>query len=333
MKVDLLKKETSLIRSVAEAIRDPFFILDLQGMVLVSNASGRNLLGVSQDSVQPFGFLQGVAPEDQGRVQRDFQEIEEGKEVRFRIRVKQPTGGEIPVLFLGMKEEEVCFITLRDLREQNKAEEEWERAKKEFMEKARERDQYSRELQVMKDLYKEKLKEVKEMKDKVEVLSYTDELTAVCNRRFFIHLLTLETERQKRYPYPLSLLMIDIDYFKHYNDSNGHLAGDQVLKAISGLIERAVRHTDIVARYGGEEFAAILINAGKEGAVEIAERVRKNIASAHFPNERAQPNGKLTVSIGVATISPSFTTPDAFIREADNALYRAKRAGRNRVEE
>jgi diguanylate cyclase (GGDEF)-like protein len=211
-------------------------------------------------------------------------------------------------------------------------EEEWDLTKKEFTEKVRERDQYSRELQVMKDHYKEKLKELREMKEEVERLSYTDELTGICNRRFFIQLLTLEVERQKRYPYPVSLLMIDIDYFKHYNDTNGHLDGDQILKAIAILIERGVRQTDIVARFGGEEFAAILINASPKDALDIAERVRRNVAETPFPNGRAQPNGRLTVSIGVATFSPSFTTPDDFIREADNALYRAKRAGRDRVE-
>jgi diguanylate cyclase (GGDEF)-like protein len=126
--------------------------------------------------------------------------------------------------------------------------------------------------------------------------------------------------------------MIDIDYFKHYNDTNGHLAGDQALKVIAILIRRGVRHTDITARYGGEEFSAILINTGMEGAFEIAERVRRNVLDTRFPNEQAQPNGTLTVSIGVATFAPPIATLTDLIREADNALYRAKRAGRNRIE-
>ena len=99
------------------------------------------------------------------------------------------------------------------------------------------------------------------------------------------------------------------------------------------LIQQGVRHTDIVARYGGEEFSAILMNSGKDYATEIAERVRRNVAEARLHNETAQPNGDLTVSIGVATFSPPaiFTLTD-LIREADKALYRAKEAGRNRVE-
>ena len=224
------------------------------------------------------------------------------------------------------------LITLRDLREQLKSEEGWARSKKELMEKIRERDEYSRELQAMKDLYKEKLKEIDKMKEEALILSYTDDLTGMYNHRFFIQQLTMEVDRQKRYPSPLSLLMIDIDYFKNYNDTNGHLAGDQVLKAISIIIQHAVRQTDMVSRYGGEEFCAILINTNKEGAIVIAERVRRNIAETNFPNEKVQPNGDLTVSIGVATFSSKINTVTDLIREADNALYRAKRAGRNKVE-
>jgi diguanylate cyclase (GGDEF)-like protein len=126
--------------------------------------------------------------------------------------------------------------------------------------------------------------------------------------------------------------MIDIDYFKNYNDTNGHLAGDQALKAISKLIQQGVRQTDIIARYGGEEFSAILINAGREKALEIAERVRRNVADTRFPNEEAQPNKNVTVSVGVATLSASVSTLTDLIREADHALYRAKKRGRNRIE-
>ena len=164
------------------------------------------------------------------------------------------SGERIPVEFTGTIKGEIFFIALRDLRERMQMEEEWERTKKELVEKIRERDRYARELQAMRDLYKEKLKEIEKMREEAVLLSYTDDLTGIYNHRFFIQQFTMEVERQKRYPTPLSLLMIDIDYFKHYNDTNGHLAGDQVLKAISMLIQQGVRHTDIVARYGGEEF-------------------------------------------------------------------------------
>ncbi len=212
------------------------------------------------------------------------------------------------------------------------AEGEWEKTKKELMEKIRERDQYARELQVVQNLYREKLKEIEKMREDALLLSYTDDLTGAYNHRFFIEQLTIEVERQERYPSPLSLLMIDIDHFKQYNDTHGHLAGDEVLRAIAILILRGVRRTDIIARYGGEEFSAILINTGKEGARVIAERVRRNVAVSFFQNEKVRSNENVTVSIGVATFSPSVSTVTDLIREADNALYRAKKAGRNRVE-
>ncbi len=332
MKPKIQGKENLLGRSILDTIQDPFFILDRRGTILLFNLKGMEILGYSADEFEKMDFFQMMSPTEQPRLQKEFEETEPDREIRLKSQMVGRSGESIPVDFVGVIRSGRCFVTLRDLRERVRVEQEWELTKKEFTEKVRERDQYSRELQVMKDHYKEKLKELREMKEEVERLSYTDELTGICNRRFFIQLLTLEVERQKRSPYPVSLLMIDIDYFKHYNDTNGHLDGDQILKAIAILIERGVRQTDIVARFGGEEFAAILINASPKDAVEIAERVRRNVAETPFPNGRAQPNGRLTVSIGVATFSPSFTTPDDFIREADNALYRAKRAGRDRVE-
>jgi diguanylate cyclase (GGDEF)-like protein len=203
---------------------------------------------------------------------------------------------------------------------------------KDLAEKIRERDQYAKEMQVLKNLYREKAKETEKMREEAVLLSYVDDLTGIYNHRFFIQQLTMEVERRKRYATPLSLLMIDIDYFKNYNDTNGHLAGDQALRTIAMLIQQGVRQSDIVARYGGEEFSAILINSEKENAKRIAERVREIVAETRFPNENFQPNGDLTVSIGVGTFSPSISTLTDLIREADNALYRAKGAGRNRVE-
>ena len=195
-----------------------------------------------------------------------------------------------------------------------------------------ERDQYAREFEELKQLYNEKLKEIETLREEAVVLSYIDDMTGIYNHRFFIQQLTMEMERQRRYSFPLSLLMIDIDDFKHYNDTNGHLAGDQALRKTAHLIHNGVRKTDVVARYGGEEFSAILINAGKEEALEIAERVRRIVAETHFPNEAFQPGGNLTVSIGVSTFAPPIATLTDLLREADNVLYQAKRKGRNRVE-
>lgn len=330
--VETLEREMRLQRSVVEVIPEPFFILGGAGDFLKVNPKGMDLLGYPPEELQQRMFLDVVPLEELFKIREGFEAMGQGKEVRFRARIISRWGERIPVEVLGVHREDAFFVMLRDLRERVEIEEEFERRNRELTEKIRERDLYARELQVIRDLYKEKLKEVEMMREEALHLSYTDDLTGIYNHRFFIEQLTLEVERQKRYPTPLSLLMIDIDYFKNYNDANGHLAGDQALKAVSILIQRGVRQSDIVARYGGEEFSAILINAGREKALEIAERVRRNVADTRFPYESAQPNKHLTVSVGIATFSSSISSLTDLIREADHALYRAKKRGRNRIE-
>ena len=157
-------------------------------------------------------------------------------------------------------------------------------------------------------------------------LSTTDELTNTHNRRSFIERLRIEWERATRLDAPLSLLMIDVDHFKAYNDSFGHLAGDAVLQQLAQLLCETARSIDVVARYGGEEFSVILPDADHEGAHTFAERFRVAIESANWPRRN------LTVSIGVSTRTPKTKDAGFLLDRADNALYRAKRNGRNRVE-
>lgn len=332
VKVEALERELSLLRFIFEAIPDPLFILNQQGEILKVNSRGVVLLGSSAEELQQKAFIDVVVFEDLSMVREGFEELKRQGKLSLTFHVVNPLREEIPVQLFGTQRDDTRLIVLRDLRERRRLEEEWEETSKQYLEKIRERDQYARELQALRDLFKEKSKEIEKMKEEAVLLSYTDDLTGIYNHRFFIQQLTLEVERQKRYLSPLSLLMIDIDYFKHYNDNNGHLAGDEVLKAIALLIHHGVRQSDIVARYGGEEFVAILVNAGREKAMEIAERVRRIISATPFPNEKSQPNGDLTVSIGVATFSPPVSTMTDLIREADHALYQAKRAGRNRIE-
>jgi len=332
MKVDALEREIHLLRSIFETIRDPFFVLNRKGEIIKANSKGLEILGGSHEEVLKTGFMDRVTLEDLVLVRDGFHEMEKGHPMTLNVRILNQQREVIPVECFGTFQEEMYLITLRDLREKIRLAEEWERSKKQWMDKIRERDQYARELQAMKDLFREKTREIVKIKEQAVLLSYTDDLTGIYNHRFFIQQLELELERQKRYLTPLSLLMIDIDYFKHYNDRNGHLAGDEALRNIALLIQHGVRQSDIVARYGGEEFAAILVNTGKEKAMEIAGRVRKMIADASFPHEKHQPNGNLTVSIGVATVSSSVLSLTDLIREADHALYRAKKAGRNRIE-
>ncbi|WP_371369156.1 diguanylate cyclase [Sporomusa rhizae] len=158
----------------------------------------------------------------------------------------------------------------------------------------------------------------------------TDGLTNVYNYRHFRNTLNLEFKRASRYNRPLSLLMIDIDYFKHYNDINGHLYGDDALKAVADLVRQNCRDTDFVFRYGGEEFVVLLPETAIAQAHIIAERIRKAIAEYPFQNSSTQPGGSLTVSIGIAGYPDDAESETELIGAADTALYSAKRSTRNR---
>ncbi len=163
-------------------------------------------------------------------------------------------------------------------------------------------------------------------------LAMTDELTGLANHRQFYHQLAREVRRAQRYGRSLSLLMLDLDHFKKFNDRFGHLAGDQALRETAELLRRNARDVDILARYGGEEFAIILPETDMERAVIHAERARAAIADHAFRGKDSNPHGDLTVSIGVATLTSGMRKIEELVHDADQALYRAKSQGRNRLE-
>ncbi|MBI4665031.1 MAG: diguanylate cyclase [Nitrospinae bacterium] len=167
--------------------------------------------------------------------------------------------------------------------------------------------------------------------EKAELLAVTDELTKLYNHRYFQRALERELKRAHRYGNSLSLCMVDVDYFKHYNDTFGHLKGNTVLKTVAEILIHAARETDIVARYGGEEFAVILSQASHEQAALVAERIRMEVQNNPFPGEEKQPGGNLTISLGLATYPDDSTEPYNLIECADKALYHSKAAGRNMV--
>lgn len=162
-------------------------------------------------------------------------------------------------------------------------------------------------------------------------LAVTDGLTGLANRRAFDAHLDEEIRRARRYHRPLSLIMADIDHFKHYNDTHGHPQGDIVLQELAAVLRGAVRETDLLARYGGEEFVVILPETDKEGALNVAEKVHAAIAAHPFPLCESQPGGRLTISLGVAAFPEDLPEPVDLVMRADHALYRAKREGRDRV--
>jgi diguanylate cyclase (GGDEF)-like protein len=162
-------------------------------------------------------------------------------------------------------------------------------------------------------------------------LSITDELTKLANRRHLQTRLELEWNRAHRFGSPLSLLMIDIDEFKRYNDVNGHLLGDQVLEGVAQVLKANTRKVDTVARFGGEEFVVILPEQNKETSSGVAEKLRKAVARTRFTRMQSQATGHISVSIGVATYPDDGEDPKLVLDRSDLALYVAKCNGRNRV--
>lgn len=160
---------------------------------------------------------------------------------------------------------------------------------------------------------------------KLESKSTTDGLTGLKNRRAFDVRLDEEFARAHRSELPMALALIDVDKFKPYNDSFGHPAGDEVLRSLSAILRESARPYDFVARYGGEEFVAILPGTSHDGALVIAERIRRSVQRAVWPNR------PITVSIGIAISDAGTVTPSGLLKRADKALYLAKETGRNRV--
>ena len=163
-------------------------------------------------------------------------------------------------------------------------------------------------------------------------LAITDELTGLANHRQFYHQLAREVRRAQRYRRFLTLLMLDLDHFKGYNDRYGHLAGDQALRETGEVLRRNAREVDILSRYGGEEFAIILPETDLQQAAYQAERIRVAVAGHAYRGKDSKPEGDLTMSIGVATLMPEMRKIEELVHHADRALYHAKSQGRNRVE-
>ncbi len=175
--------------------------------------------------------------------------------------------------------------------------------------------------------------ELKRYRDFLEDLSLVDGLTGIGNRRRFDEFLVREWRRSRRARAPLALVLLDVDYFKAYNDQYGHAAGDDCLREVAATIAMLVRRPgDLCARYGGEEFAAILPQTDLAGAYTLGERIRAAVLALEIPHAGSAVSPNITVSVGVAASDSSVDEePEDLLREADRRLYEAKTAGRNRI--
>lgn len=182
----------------------------------------------------------------------------------------------------------------------------------------------------LQDELRQKNRQLEEMLTKVEALAITDPLTGLYNRRRFEAVLENEFHRMMRYKLPLSCVMMDIDHFKSVNDTYGHKTGDSVLREIAEVLRRSIRAVDTPARWGGEEFIVLLPQTGKKDAMMVAQRLLQSVSQHPFTE---LPNKEVTVSIGLASApDSSIDSIEKLIHASDEALYNAKRNGRNRIE-
>ena len=212
-----------------------------------------------------------------------------------------------------------------------------------FNEMAGELQEYTRDLEGRVARRTEELKkansqlevansELEEAVGKLEHMARTDGLTGLLNHRAFQKSLAAEIRRSNRTGAELTLIMLDVDHFKLYNDAHGHPAGDRVLVILAGLLEESLRTSDIVARYGGEEFSVILVDTTPEDARDVAEKLRRRVASHAFElPEEGTPGVRVTISLGLASHPMDARAATGLISMADQALYLAKEAGRNVV--
>ncbi len=173
--------------------------------------------------------------------------------------------------------------------------------------------------------------ELQNMNRVLQELAVKDGLTGLYNHRYFHEAIAIEHARARRYQRQYSLLFVDVDQFKHYNDTHGHPQGDELLKTLADLLIRRLRQSDTAARYGGEEFVLILPETTKQNAILAANNLRQLVADHPFPGRECQPDGKITISIGLANFPKDGDQPRILIDKADQALYQAKKTGRNAV--
>ena len=308
---DALRQSEVRFRLIAENSSDVVSLLDADGRVVYVSPSCERVLGFLPEEMQRMSPFAIVHPEDVERLQRHFNQLLNGEPVTsIQCRMLHKTGKRI---WLDMMWRAVYSrdgkvarmqVSSRDITDSK---------------------QYEKRLEETQKKLRVNQERLADANTRLEALAAMDGLTGVKNRRAFDDRLVEEVARARRYGSELSLVLLDVDHFKSYNDTFGHPRGDEVLRQVGRLLVRTMRDTDFAARYGGEEFAIILSRTDREGAQQLAERLRRAIESATWDDR------PITASVGVATFGRDADSPERLIELADRALYRSKEDGRNRV--
>ena len=189
----------------------------------------------------------------------------------------------------------------------------------------------TRENRRLVEVLKQKNAQLQKANKILKNLACRDGLTRLHNHRYFQDFLNFEIHRSRRNDDTFSLIFADLDYFKKFNDTNGHLEGDSLLRRMADILQKSIRRSDMVARYGGEEFVIILPSTAKKQAVIVGEKIRRTVENYPFEGRGSQPGGKVTISVGIAGFPEDGQERAPLIQSADEAMYRAKKGGRNRV--
>lgn len=310
----------SLFNKVPEAIA----LCDNRGHVIKVNAEFRRMFGFSQAEVTGRLIDELIAPTDL-RDSADIltQAVAKGQQVSAEAVRLHRDGTPLDVSILGAPilvhgRQVAVYGIYRDISAQKAAERALLDSRREVLEANAALQQRTRALETANE--------------QLERLSNLDGLTGIPNRRYFEAFYGIEWRRACRAHRWISLIMADVDFFKAYNDTHGHLAGDECLKRIAQALAEEHRAGDLVARYGGEEFVALLADIPPEGALHAAERMRRRVKELALPHGHSAAAPVVTVSLGVASQRAEGTAdPMALLRRADEALYRAKSGGRNCV--
>lgn len=316
---DAIQKSEAQFRAATSAMSEGLVLTGADGAILVCNQSAAKILGHTPEDMQRKRLM---SAEWQTVSEDDVPFLADDRPTNTSLRTGLPQRGvvmgvskpdgqrawlsvnAVPLFHPGEPAPYAVATTFTDITERKQAEE---------------------QIKSYTAVLEYQTQELAKANTELEARATTDGLTGLKNHRAFQERLTQEASRTARYQPTLSLLMLDVDHFKQYNDAFGHPAGDDVLRKIGRLMREAAREIDLVARYGGEEFAIILPHTDGSGALVAAERLRTIIENADWPY------CPITVSIGVATLQPHLRDGAALLAEADCALYSSKTEGRNRV--
>ncbi|HZP81564.1 MAG TPA: diguanylate cyclase, partial [Chthonomonadaceae bacterium] len=328
-----VEQRQALLISVLETTSDFVLLFDAAGKVTYYNQAARQMFCGTAEEEVPRRQLRDVHP-------RWALEILQQTALPQASRTGTWTG---QLAFLGVGDREVpVWQTLtahrnpqgeaayfsaiaRDITVQQKQRTQISRQVEEIQEYSRKLEAKQAELHEVNAQLAASHAELAEANARLQSLATTDGLTGLNNHRTFQERLAEEFRRAQRYETPLSLILLDVDHFKQYNDTFGHPAGDDVLKTVAAILQAATRDSEFVARYGGEEFVIVLPQTDREDAIQAAERYRHSIESVAWPRR------KVTASFGVASLNAEITQAPLLITQADQALYRSKQRGRNCV--